>query len=385
MPAQEHIIFAHILNLYDAMQLMTTLLAFLLAIPLLLKRDRQASDYFLALFLVVQGLSLFKNLMYYNAIIGPHTLAFLHPFEPLPKILLPAVQGLILLWYARAMMGKPLEVGSMLTWIGLGCAGFFCFIGVAAYQLPPEFSYIANACQWAVSLFSVFTGIYAIKLMNEHDESLPHHYSSIERHNLKWLRWIASGFVLVWTLHLCGSVSGLLGWKEGAHYIGIISNIPPLFLMAIMVVYSQTHAIRSNPFFSTTPEQKQANNTESSVNPKQAEQLNDLMIRVKVYQDPELRLEGLADSMNISPRTLSSLLNGHFKKSFYDFVNDFRVRDAQDQLVNPLNQRKTIQRIFEDAGFNSKTTFNTLFKKHTGYTPSEFRKRASNKTQKTTH
>ncbi|BDX08578.1 AraC family transcriptional regulator [Planctobacterium marinum] len=380
MPAQEHFVFAHILNLYDAMQLMTTLLAFLLATPLLLKRDRQPGDYFLALFLVVQGLSLFKNLMYYNAIIGPHTLAFLHPFEPLPKILLPAFQGLILLWYVRAMMGKPLEIGSMLTWVGLGCAGFFCIISVAAYQLPPAFTYIANACHWAVSLFSVFTGIYAIKLMNEHDESLPHRFSSIERHNLKWLRWIASGFVFVWSMHLGASISGLIGWKEGAHYIGIISNVPPLFLMAIMVVYSQTHAISAS---NAIQEQKQDSEMEPSVNPKQAEQLNDLMIRVKVYQDPELRLEGLADSMDISPRTLSSLLNKHFKKNFYDFVNDFRVRDAQDQLVNPLNQGKTIQRIFEDAGFNSKTTFNTLFKKHTGYTPSEFRKRASSKIPKT--
>jgi AraC-like DNA-binding protein len=57
---------------------------------------------------------------------------------------------------------------------------------------------------------------------------------------------------------------------------------------------------------------------------------------------------------------VSALINGHYKQNFYDFVNDYRVRDAQRQLENPSLKSKTIQRVFEDAGF----------------TPSEYRKAA---------
>jgi AraC-like DNA-binding protein len=106
------------------------------------------------------------------------------------------------------------------------------------------------------------------------------------------------------------------------------------------------------------------------------EKLDDLMSRVKLYQDPDLHLDGLADSMGGSTRSLSALINGHYEQNFYDFVNDYRVRDAQRQLEDPRLKSKTIQRIFEDAGFNSKSTFNTYFKKVTGKTPSQYRKAA---------
>jgi AraC-like DNA-binding protein len=97
---------------------------------------------------------------------------------------------------------------------------------------------------------------------------------------------------------------------------------------------------------------------------------------VKLYQDPDLHLDGLADSVGISTRSLSALINGHHKQNFYDFVNDYRVRDAQRQLEDPSLKSKTIQKIFEDAGFSSKSTFHTYFKKVTGKTPSEYRKAA---------
>jgi AraC-like DNA-binding protein len=81
--------------------------------------------------------------------------------------------------------------------------------------------------------------------------------------------------------------------------------------------------------------------------------------------------------MGISTRSLSALINGHFGQNFYDFVNSYRIRDAQRQLNDPRQESKTIQRIFEDAGFSSKSTFNTFFKRVTGITPSEYRKAAN--------
>ena len=100
------------------------------------------------------------------------------------------------------------------------------------------------------------------------------------------------------------------------------------------------------------------------------------MDEIRVYEDPDLNVEGLADSMGISPRSLSALINGHFNENFYDFVNGYRVREAQRMLRDFTEREQTIQRIFEAAGFSSKSTFNSFFKKATGMTPSEYRRQA---------
>ena len=81
--------------------------------------------------------------------------------------------------------------------------------------------------------------------------------------------------------------------------------------------------------------------------------------------------------MDMSPRSLTTLINGHFGMTFYEFVNRYRVLEASEKLADPANADVTVQRIFEDAGFNSKSTFNTLFKKATGKTPSEYRRQAT--------
>ncbi|MEM0910299.1 MAG: helix-turn-helix domain-containing protein [Pseudomonadota bacterium] len=385
---QEHLIFQHILNIYDAMLLMTTVLAVLLSLPLLLKRDRHRSDVLLAAFLMSQGLLLFMTVMYYSALIGPITAKLMYPFQSIPKIILTGSQGLLLLWFARAMMGKPLDINSKLTWFGVIFGMLFCILSLAVLLFPPEYAWISSYCFWGLAFYSVLTGVYALKLMGQYDKSLQLRYSNIEKRSLAWLRWTAGGLVFVWALRLVASILYSFDVKTISDALSIFSNVPPVFLLATMVVYSQTHAINAsaNRHNSTGKSEKDDDaglvaDDEPAVyvNTKHTNQLEDLMIRVKVYQDPELRLEGLADSMDISPRTLSSLLNRHYQKNFYDYVNYYRVMDAQDQLVNVKYQDKPIQRIFEDAGFNSKSTFNTLFKKYTGQTPSEFRKRSMQK------
>jgi AraC-like DNA-binding protein len=74
------------------------------------------------------------------------------------------------------------------------------------------------------------------------------------------------------------------------------------------------------------------------------------------------------------PRSLTTLVNQHFGMTFYEFVNHYRVLETKAKLADPAFAGITVQRIFEEAGFNSKSTFNTFFRKTTGKTPSEFRR-----------
>ncbi len=101
-------------------------------------------------------------------------------------------------------------------------------------------------------------------------------------------------------------------------------------------------------------------------------ELQTLMKEEKIYADPNLNLEKLATWLDINPRYLSSVLNNGVGKSFYDFVNSYRINEVKLMLKDQRNRNLTIEAIANQAGFRSKSSFNTAFKKLTNMTPKEY-------------
>ena len=93
------------------------------------------------------------------------------------------------------------------------------------------------------------------------------------------------------------------------------------------------------------------------------------------YRKMDLNLGDLAASMGVSDRDLSEAINGEGKVSFYDFVSGYRLEAAKQLLLEQPDEQ--ILNIAYRSGFNSKTTFNKVFKSVTGQTPSEYRKSAA--------
>lgn len=355
----------------------TAVLAVLYSIPLLIKRDLVKSDLLLCAFLITQGLIALNIVFLYNETLGPQTIQMLSPFHYAPLAFLYGIQGFILLWYSQAMMGIPIQffskrviwgLAALMSIVGLG-------IGVISEIVKPTLHHLPGI--WVVLPLSIISGIYALKQLRHYDKNLRGRFSTIETIKLSWLWFCILGFICVWTMTLMACLFGRLGFNDLAEFVGTFSNLPPMVIMSIMVVYSQTLPQLKSQESSSNHNQTEKEDRHFNASDEQKSKLDDLMLRVKIYQDPDLRLDGLADCMKMSPRSVSALLNGFYQKNFYDYVNYYRVLDAQDQLRNTRTKDKTIQRIFEDAGFNSKTTFNTLFKKLTGFTPSEYRKMAS--------
>ncbi|NJO70042.1 MAG: AraC family transcriptional regulator [Bacteroidetes bacterium] len=103
------------------------------------------------------------------------------------------------------------------------------------------------------------------------------------------------------------------------------------------------------------------------------QKLIQLMNDKKPYLEPKLTLNALAAELNISVNYLSQLTQPVVRdKNFYDFVNGFRIEEFKSRVLSPKNQHLTILALAFDSGFNSKSSFNLAFKKHTGLTPSEF-------------
>jgi AraC-like DNA-binding protein len=106
-----------------------------------------------------------------------------------------------------------------------------------------------------------------------------------------------------------------------------------------------------------------------------AQKISLAMEKEKLYQEPELTLQNLAQKMQCPSYQVSQAINEGMNKSFYDLVNGYRVEEAKRLLLDSRNRNYTILSVGFEAGFNSKTTFNTVFKKFTGFTPTEFRNR----------
>ncbi|MDZ7796667.1 MAG: helix-turn-helix domain-containing protein [Candidatus Marinimicrobia bacterium] len=127
------------------------------------------------------------------------------------------------------------------------------------------------------------------------------------------------------------------------------------------------------------PEPKQKKYLRSGLRDSELELLRqkllDVMDDKQLYLDPELNILDVAKLLHVPRHHITQVLNEKLGKNFYNFINAYRIEIAKDKLSDPQNDRFTILAVGYDSGFNSKTSFNTLFKKHVGLTPSEYRKK----------
>jgi AraC-like DNA-binding protein len=106
--------------------------------------------------------------------------------------------------------------------------------------------------------------------------------------------------------------------------------------------------------------------------------LQKLMSEQKVFKDSHLNLNGLSTKLNVSELTLSKILKDSFNLTYSQYISFQRLEEAKKLLKEAHNNDIRINEIMYEVGFNSKSAFNTWFKKNTGFTPSAFKK-GSNK------
>ena len=109
---------------------------------------------------------------------------------------------------------------------------------------------------------------------------------------------------------------------------------------------------------------------ERSDDPDKIKKIEQLLLEKKIYREMGLSREQLAQHVGTNEQTISRLINSHFKKSFTDLVNHYRVEEAKQRL---LSEETAITVIAFEVGFNSIASFNRVFKEKVGSSPSEFR------------
>lgn len=234
-------------------------------------------------------------------------------------------------------------------------------------------------------MLRVYFLIRTILVILKHQYSIKQSYSYEKKINLAWLKRIAYGFfaLIVLSFVCYGLVSARLITIFWMDYILIMGNMLLFFYIAFSG-YRQAAVLPIIPYHGkrVSPAKEQAS-TRKSVETKaegsadhEDPVLRELLSRMeqdKLYLDPELNIGNIAYQLNIHSHQLSKLINSKLGKNFFEFVNEYRVEEFKKLVADPRNKHISILGLAMDAGFNSKATFNRIFKHLTGLTPSRFR------------
>ena len=223
--------------------------------------------------------------------------------------------------------------------------------------------------------FIIYSMVTLIKIL-QYRKKLFNVVSNLDNWKFPWISFLLVGFILIWLTNLFFMFIPIpMLWGDIAGIITVLGiftfvNSILLYLMRKPKIYSPIEII---------PEKKyEKTQLPLEIKNEYISRLTDFMTEQKPYLNPEINLTELSGKVSIPPHHLSQLINTHYKQNFYDFINYHRIEESKKILVNSETHRKTILEVLFESGFNSKSVFNSAFRKYVGMTPSEFKKIAQN-------
>jgi AraC-like DNA-binding protein len=218
--------------------------------------------------------------------------------------------------------------------------------------------------------------VAALFLITRYRNQLKTIHSNIERVDIRWLVSLVVGFLIIVITEAflaCAKLAHLFidFHPDWFRVIGLTGYYVVFVLVLALVFGSIRYFSGFVPVQQQEPQKKPLE--DKLLNTHFAENIDSMMREHKPYLQPDITLDMLAETLGIPSRDLSLVFNRHFDSNFYEFINRYRIEEAKKMLSDPKHKSKTITHIYLDVGFNSKSVFNTFFKKHIGQTPSEYR------------
>jgi len=228
---------------------------------------------------------------------------------------------------------------------------------------------------------------YLILQIRNHKEEICNQFSAIDAKSLEWISISYIGglvFAVLWIVLVFLEFKGML--STNPHHrafleLGTTMLLYWLFYFAL-IIHPELFMDSRRDFSLIKKEvekdsisplapipSKLSDNTEMY-----HERLLKVMSEKALYRDPDFSLEMLAKEMDLSKGYLSRIINTKEEKNFFDFVNYYRVEEVKRKLMDKSFDHFSIIAIALEAGFKSKSTFNSVFKKMTGTTPSKYKK-----------
>ncbi len=225
--------------------------------------------------------------------------------------------------------------------------------------------------QWVFLILQFgYYAVHAQRLLREHKKNIVEKFSNVERMDVTWVNVIIWVFGII--LFFIVIATPLLIHGMNLHSY---NNASAIFFSLILffVAYKGIQQRIPNDSFVNIENGSPISDIDNILKLKEK-----LLIYTKTnkpFLNPELTLTDMAKQMNIGRNMLSKVINSEVGDNFYNFINKFRVEEVKTLIKNDAKKQYTILYLAYEAGFNSKSSFNNIFKKMTGLTPSEYRKR----------
>ncbi len=361
-------------------------IALFISALLLVKKNKSQSDYFLLIWMLINSAHLFfHHLNDVGALYEyPHLLGIQLPF--------PLFQGVLLYFYVSSVTNQnPSKkwyyflhlIPPIVVYLYL--IKFFLLPGpekIEIFKLKggEEYASFMALLQMSVFLSGVIYVVWCSILLVKHKKNIKSQFSDIQEISLLWLQFLVIGLGLVWCLVIITQSDSLI-YQAVAIFV-ILIGFFGVQQKNIFNKPSVSNAFKPSPSNLGNAVERKAVEKEkyksSGLSPELSnehfQQLTKLMQEEKLYTNASLSLGDLAHALELHPNYLSQIINEKGGKSFYDFVNNYRVQEFKSLLVLPENKNFTLMTLAYDCGFNSKSSFNRYFKKLTGQTPSQFAK-----------
>ncbi|GGY86475.1 hypothetical protein GCM10011613_34510 [Cellvibrio zantedeschiae] len=392
-----------IFNTHDVVLLMTAYQCILFAILLLtIKREKPLSNVFLAFFLLQQAAIPLDILISFGAEFRHVALGWS------PNLFYVFgfgywLEAPFLLWYTRSLIYKDYRLTKkdlifLIPFFSYLVYQILFYYRLAwhdklhlqeAYNLFSAPHYM-NYVTLFREVFRAALGVMCILEIKRYSQHIKTNFSDIDRIDLTWLKILAIGFlgIRVWAV-LVGVLillSVSFGVTTNFEIMGLLGNYTTFIMVSMLIFFGLGHSSVFEGIEAKHTDSAKADVPKDKIKDAQIKQVVDYMKQEKPYLAPALTLDKLAAQLKMQPRILSHLINRHFSCNFFEFINSYRVEESKRLLTDPACAEKNMLDIMYDVGFNSKATFNTLFKKKVGMTPTEYRKQSmaqSNITQVT--
>ncbi|MEL6970872.1 MAG: helix-turn-helix domain-containing protein [Bacteroidota bacterium] len=222
--------------------------------------------------------------------------------------------------------------------------------------------------------------IKAYRKLRHYRRLLREEYANVETHNLQWLSNWMTGLLLLLVVDIVLGLAvsaipalqdylhlNVLGYAIFIVYIGYQGLAQegvflPARLTKASIKSSTTNGNQSHPSLGSKENIQQYINT-----------LEKVIQKEELFRQDDLSLRSLAERLAMTDKQLSTLLNQHLDTSFYTYINQYRVAAFKEALAQGAAEQFTLLAIALDCGFSSKSSFNRIFKQHTGLTPTAYK------------
>lgn len=354
-------------------------------------KGKKISNILLGAFFLAIGLNLLDSFLVLEKVYL-HNTAFVAWGSCIPLLF-----GPLLYLYTRSILIKNFSLSGR-NWLHFLPFILFFILTELGYLLLKEESRLAmiqNMVQrkvptsvYAVSgliflQFFLYAGA-SLRLISRYKKLVGQKFSDEHRNNISWL---SSTIIFFTVCMIISAINGFVGLTSLAQFYYLFLAVI-IFGVFVFINRVLLKALKRPEIFAWMDENQDADKIQPGSTAKypgstlSEDERNKALDRLRKYieaekpfLDPELSLDQLAKSLDLRPKILSQVINESLHKNFFEFINDYRIEEAKRLLTDPADKKITVLEVLYEVGFNSKSSFNTLFKRHTGLTPSEFKRK----------